>query len=85
MLMSAPSGEDAPRALLAELAPGVLLHAPVLDRATVILFGDADFVAIEQRDAANEIVHRFMWPVREDFSVTDMLTTAARVAHAPLN
>jgi hypothetical protein len=84
MLMSAPSGEDAPRALLAERA-GVLLHAPVLDRATVILFGDADFVAIEQRDAANEIVHRFMWPVREDFSVTDMLTTAARVAHAPLN
>lgn len=82
--MSAPSGEDAPRALLAERA-GVLLHPPVLERATVILSGELGLVAVEQRDAANDIVHRFVWPLREDFSVTDMLTTAARVAHAPLN
>lgn len=83
--MSAPSGEDALRALLAECAPGVLMHAPILDRATVVLDPIEGLVGVEQRDSANGVTHRFVWMPREDFSLTEMLTTAERIAHAPLN
>lgn len=84
-MMSAPSGEDAMRALLAERAPGYSMVQPRLDRAVVAIVPEIGLVMVDQHDSANGVTHSFAWQAREDFTLTDMLTTAARVIHAPLN
>lgn len=85
-MMSAPSGGDALRALLAERAtPSFPMVQPRLGRALTMLLPDLGMIAVRVHDEANETNHTFVWELRDDFSVTDMLTAAERIVHAPLN
>jgi hypothetical protein len=83
--MSAPSGEDAVRALLAERAPGYMMVKPRLAQPIVMPLRELGLIGVEVRDVANGIVHGFVYRPSADFRLADMLTLAARVIHAPLN
>ena len=83
--MSAPSGEDALRTLLAEHAPGYMMVKPRLSPAIVTPMPDRGVIGVELLDFANDTVHRFVYRPSADFRLNDMLTTAARIIHAPLN